>query len=147
MLRTMYGHVMRKETGIAIFLGILAGVSIGAIVLWQTKQAQQSSSQVLQGSITPTITSAGQEITPLLITTPETESIVTSDTVTLKGSAPKDSLLVIQSETGESVEKSVSGSFETEIELIEGQNTLRLTSYAGKTIDSRTVIVYFVPEQ
>ncbi len=143
----MYGHVMRKETGIAIFLGILAGVSIGAIVLWQTKQAQQSSSQILQGTVTPKISNAGQEITPLLITTPESESVVSAETITLKGSAPNDSLLVIQSETGEFVEKSTSGSFQTDVTLIEGQNTLRLTSYAGKTIDSRTVTVYYVPEQ
>lgn len=142
----MYPHVMRKETGIAIFLGILAGVGIGAIVLWQTKQSQQSSSQVLQDAAKPTRAANTQELTPLLISSPEPESVLSQNTVVLKGTAPKDSLLVIQSDTGETATKTTSASFEEEVTLIEGQNTIRFTSYNGKTIDSRSIVIYYIPE-
>ena len=146
-LRKIYTLCMKKETSIAIFLGILAGVSIGALVMWQSKQAQQNSSDVLQGSITPTISVVSQEITPLLITSPENEAISTSSTIALKGSSQVGALLVIQSETSEQVEKTKKEDFEVEIELIPGENTIRLTSYLDKTIDSRTLVVYYIPEK
>ncbi len=146
-LRKIYTLSMKKETSIAIILGILAGVSIGALVMWQSKQAQRNSSDVLQGSITPTISIVSQEITPLLFTSPDNESISESSTITLKGSVQEGALLVIQSETSEHVEKSKGKSFDVDIDLIPGENTIRLTSYKDKTIDSRTLIVHYIPEK
>lgn len=138
---------MKKETSIAIILGILAGVSIGALVMWQSKQAQRNSSDVLQGSITPTVSIVTQEIAPLLITSPENESISDSSTITLKGSAQAGALLVIQSETAEHVEKSKGKTFSVDVDLLPGENIIRLTSYKDKTIDSRTLVVHYIPEK
>ena len=137
---------MKKETGIAVFLGILAGILIAFFVISGTRREQQTPSGVIQSNITPTIVIATNEISPITIEEPKSEAIVTSADITVKGSAQEDALVVIQTAIDERVFKNKAKTFSEDVQVAPGENTIKITTYSHKNIDSKSVVIYYLPK-
>jgi len=137
---------MKKETGIAVFLGIIAGISIALFVILGARGQQKTNGTVMQSDITPTVSVVTDQVSPLTISSPSEDVIVESSTVRVKGSAQKDALVVIQSPGDEVIFKNKDTHFSEEITLVPGENIIKVTTYSLKTIDSRSVVIYFVKE-
>lgn len=137
---------MKKETGIAVFLGIVAGISIAFFVILGARGQQKTNGTVMQSDLTPTVSVVTDQVSPLTITAPSEDTVVESSTIFVKGSAQKDALVVIQSPSGEVIFKNTKTNFSEEITLVPGENIIKVTTYSVKTIDSRSVVIYFVKE-
>ena len=136
---------MKKETGIAVFLGILAGVAIAVFVIIGAQQSR-SSGDVMQGTITPTVTSVSESMSPLVISQPQNETLTSSDSIKVSGTTQKNALIVIQSPAGESVFTAKSTSFESTIELAPGENAIKVTSYTPKNVTSKSFVIYSISD-
>lgn len=137
---------MKKETGIAVFLGIIAGISIALFVILGARGQQKTNGNVMQSDITPTVSIVTGQISPLIISSPSEDVIVESSTLLVKGSAQKDALVVIQSPGDEVIFKNKNTQFSEEITLVPGENIIKVTTYSLKTIDSRSVVIYFIKD-
>lgn len=137
---------MKKETGIAVFLGIVAGISIALFVILGARGQKKTNGTVMQSDLTPTVSVVTDQVSPLTITAPSEDVVVESSTIDVKGSAQKDALVVIQSPGGEVIFKNAKTNFSEEITLVPGENIIKVTTYSLKTIDSRSVVIYFVKE-
>ena len=137
---------MKRETIVAIILGIAAGIGIGLFVIIQSREVA-SENDVILDELSPTTTIKTEEIDPLLIKSPEDESVTTSDTITLTASYTKDCLVVIQSLSEEIVfTNEDGGEFKREITLIPGENDIRVTAYSDNSVDSRTLTIFNIVE-
>lgn len=137
---------MKRETIVAIILGIAAGIGIGLFVIIQSREVA-SENDVILDELSPTTTIKTEEIDPLLIKSPEDESVTTSDTITLTASSTKNSLVVIQSLSEEIVfTNEDGGEFKREITLIPGENDIRVTAYSDNSVDSRTLTIFNIVE-
>lgn len=137
---------MKKETGIAVFLGILAGISIAIFVIFGTRGQQKTQGTLMQSDLTPTVSVVTQEVSPLTLSAPSEDAVTESSTVTVKGSAQKDALVVIQSPGDEEIFRNTEKNFAKEITLIPGENIIKVTTYSLRNIDSRSVVIYFIKE-
>lgn len=138
---------MKKETIIAITLGILAGVGIAIFTIRSTQLNKSTSDEILTDQVTPTVSIETSDIKPLLINEPDDQSVVTKSSVTVKGTAENDSLIVIQTPEYEKTLIPENNLFEDEIPLFEGENVILVTAYIDKNIDTRTLKVYYIPEE
>jgi hypothetical protein len=138
---------MKKETVIAIVLGIIAGISIAAVVILNSRHTSGTDNELVLGNPSPTVTINTSETAPLLITSPDNETTTEESSIILKGSGPKGALLVIQTPLEEYTSTIRTTTFSQEIQLMAGENVIRVTSYAKKNIDSRTLSVYSIPAQ
>ena len=135
---------MKKETVIAILLGIGAGV---LIALWVAKGAQKQNDTkelVVDEKITPSISISNSVVEPLLISEPEDGFTTDVNKITIKGKVKKGVLLIIQSPLEEFAIKPQTGEFSQEIALAEGENSVKITSYDKKNTESRSLLIYFV---
>lgn len=139
---------MRKETIIAIVMGILLGVGIGFVVLFQSQRGDKTKVIPVSGDtdnkkIVKTAVPAGQTV--LEIVTPKNKSVVSSSTITIKGKAGKDSLIVIQSPIDNTVFKTDSGTFSSEVPLALGENVISVSAYKdSSTPQEVTLQIYYV---
>lgn len=140
---------MKKESLIAVFLGIAAGIGIALWVVKGARQSNDNSKKVVDESqITPSITVSNFVTEPLLISSPEDGSVVESDTVTIKGRAPKGSLLIIQSSSDEVIVEHEEENFSEELALTAGANEIVITSYTKNTVpEIKSMIVYYPGEE
>lgn len=139
---------MKKETGIAIFFGLLAGaiIAFGLIFFNSKGGASDGTDAPDPNQITPVI-KATQQPTVLTIQSPLDKSVVDSDTIEVKGVAEKDSVVVIQSPGGEKVVQSTSGAFSATVPLRPGSNRLSIVQYKNKATDKRTLDIYYIEKE
>lgn len=137
---------MKKETGIAVFLGILAGVAIALFVIFGARSQQKTNGTIMQADVTPSVTVAANEVSPLAITQPLEDSVTESKTTIVKGSAQKGALVVIQTVGDEAIFRNTDKNFSQEVHLVPGENIIKVTTYSSKTIDSRSVTIYLIEE-
>jgi hypothetical protein len=137
---------MKKETIIAIILGIVAGISIAAVVIIQSRNSSGSNGDVILEGVSPTTIIDRNETSPLLIAEPDTEAVVETSTITLKGSGPENALIVIHTPSQEYVFKNTKTNFSQKLALMPGENAIRVTSYDKKNVDSRTLTIYSIPQ-
>ncbi len=135
---------MKKETVLAILLGIGAGVLIALWVIRGTQGKNANNQLVTDEKITPSITISNSVTEPLLISDPEDGFVSDKDTITIKGKTHTGSLVVVQTQIEEHVFKADEEEFSQEIALSEGENTIRITSYDDKNVETRSLLVYFV---
>jgi hypothetical protein len=139
---------MRKETIIAIVMGILLGVGIGFVVLFQSRKGDEAKVIPVSGDtentkIVKTARPPGQEV--LEITEPKDKTITDTNKVTIKGTASKDSLVVIQTPITNTVLKSETANFSASIPLALGENTISVSVYKDSgTPQEVTLQIYYV---
>lgn len=137
---------MKKETIVAISLGIAAGVGIALFVIISSRRANPSTADVILDSITPTVSITTQATDPLLIKQPENELVTPDESISIAGSTQPGSLVVIQTPDSEQIIRTERKEFTANVDLLPGENVIRITSYNGKNADSRTLTLYSIAE-
>lgn len=137
---------MKKETIIAVSLGIGAGILIALLVIFVSRQTN-SGNTIISEAPTPTVTLERDVVEPLTIIRPKSESIVATKQITIVGRAPKNSLLVVASTLQEEVVKTDTLSFSVNFPVAVGENIIKITSYTGTTTDTRTLKIYYVENE
>jgi len=137
---------MRKE----VILAIIGGVALGLLViggLWWTNKATTEES--LNITPTPVLEQSPTLIpTPSLsleIISPEDESIIEEEKITLEGKTAPESVVVVIYPEGENiVEADKEGNFETEITLVGGANEIKITAYdeEGNQAEKNLTLIY-----
>lgn len=141
---------MKRETLIAIGVGILFGCGVAVFVLFQTDKNEDAKvipvepAEVAQTQPKQVVTTQKQ----LTVETPFDQAVIQKKTVTIKGIAEQKSLIMIQSPTGEQVISSEDGTFSADFPLSLGENIIHISVYAGSSApQERTLRVYYVPEE
>lgn len=141
---------MRKETIIAIGMGILLGVGIGFVVLFQSRRGDEAKVIPVTGDtenkkIVKSVVPADKKI--LEIPEPKPDSIVSTNKINIKGKAEKNSLIVIQTPLSNTVFKNEQEDFSSNITLALGENTISISAYSGNSTPQEvTLKVYYVKE-
>lgn len=134
---------MKKETIIAIILGVGTGIIIAILIIINTQKNSTSTDNSYQSTtITPEITFTPKKTEPLLITSPRDGSSTTSSTVQIKGKAPKGSTIIFQSASEELAIKTKSPEWSVNFPLSLGENMIKVVQYLDKTSDTRQFKIY-----
>lgn len=133
---------MRREVLIAIVLGVGLGLAV-AFGIWRANLAlaPRNAAQTENPLPTPGI----EAFSELVLTQPETNTVVTKDSVELKGATNPGSTVAILTGSEEYVlQVDEEGSFEQEVDLAAGPNEVIVTSYdaAGNESLEKLIVVY-----
>lgn len=122
---------MKKEAIFAIIFGIILGLGITfGIYKFRQNRAPTAEEQLQQIEATPTITETANE--KLLIISPKDESIVTSTTLRISGTAEANEMIAILVNEKEYVTQADSiGAFAQNVELDQGGNVIEVTAIAA----------------
>lgn len=137
---------MKKETIVAIILGVVFGVFFSLLIINFTKKKSEINKDEILTQAKPTLVVSPIKNQSLEISDPKQEEIVTKDVIALKGKGEKNSLLIIQSPQEEKILKLENEDFSTEIKLTLGENIIKITNYQQNNIDQKTVKVYYLKE-
>ncbi|MEK7495691.1 MAG: hypothetical protein AAB603_03815 [Patescibacteria group bacterium] len=122
---------MKKETIIAIFLGLLFGGIVAVFISLKSKDIELSTNKVIAPSkekiLSPNLT--GTEIQTLELSEPADNAIFEKDIIRFKGTAVEDSLIIIQSPIKDLVVKNTQGKFDLEFPLALGENSIKIVVY------------------
>lgn len=143
---------MKKETIIAIVFGIVLGSILALFLIVKNKQSRLEKSK----SISPlekekqTSQATNGNVRQLEITEPGDKNIVYKNTVTIKGSFAKDSLIIVESPVKDVVIKNDKERFSTDFPLALGENVIRIGAYPqDKKLRSqeKEMRIYYFSEQ
>ncbi|MBI2268532.1 MAG: hypothetical protein HYU80_03795 [Candidatus Blackburnbacteria bacterium] len=138
---------MRKELLFAILIGVIIGLAI-AFGIWRANKAflpQRSKEAVQIPSISPEQQEEKIKTSQLVITAPENNLVVSTERVTVEGTAIPGSSVVITANAGELIaETQADGSFKEEIELLGGANEVKVAAYDkdGNKSEQTVTVVY-----
>lgn len=143
---------MKKETIIAVVLGIGLGVVVAVFLAFKSRQAQIQKTNPLSSelSISPTPPKTSSSVEALEISEPQNGTIVNSNTVTIKGKVAKDSLIIIQSPIKTQVIKNSPEDLNTQFPVALGDNIINIVVYpkdSQVSIKERQLEVYYLDEQ
>lgn len=81
------------------------------------------------------------------IESPLPDSIEPKSESLISGAAIPGAIIVLEGESDEAVAVATDkGAYAAKLSLGEGKNDIVVTSYAGKTVESKTLTVYYTPE-
>jgi hypothetical protein len=143
--------ILASVIGFGIGLLITGAVLIGPTALPMLKKTisniGKGSVQSLTTQVSPTPTSVAPDAHALTIDSPEDQSITNSDTLTITGKAPKDTLIVVDGNIDESVVSvSSTNTFQAEIGLKEGVNDISVTNLTKDKPTNKHFTVYYTPK-
>ena len=75
---------MKKETLIAIILGVAAGIGIALFIISTSQRSSKKNSDVLLTQVSPTVKIDNDVLSPLLIDKPENASVTSENKITIK---------------------------------------------------------------
>jgi len=122
---------MKKETIVAIILGLLLGGMVAFFLITKTSEKELEKSK----AIAPTSTLNQEKVAVvsgyqnLEISQPQDEEIVDKEMVTISGKVEKNSLIVIQSPIKEVILNADNNSFQTDFPLALGENVIKIVAY------------------
>lgn len=137
---------MKKETLIAIIFGIVFGGLFSLLIINVTKKNIPQKKEIGISPKEPTIIISPIIKQELELTTPKNEEIISKDTVTIKGKAAKDSLLIIQSPQEEKIIKLTNVNFAEEVKLNLGENIIKVTNYQKNNVEQKTLKIYYLKD-
>ena len=141
---------MNRETIFAIVFGILLGVGIGFFVLFQTNNGEQAKViPVTQESVKKQVAKAAApaQQSLLQISAPTNNTVVATKQITIKGKAPKNSLIIIQSPSGRDAFKIDKEDFSRTYSLALGENVINISAYStSSSPQESTLQVYYLAE-
>lgn len=141
---------MKKETLITTVVGIVLGFATALIILFTTteKKKVQEAKKVIQPKITTSPPPLEEEKKQsLTVSEPEDGLTTTTATIKIKGKAEKQRMIIIQSPGFEKALKNETVDFAVDVPLLLGENNIRITAYHQKTIEEKTLKVYYFNEQ
>lgn len=122
---------MKKETMVAIFLGLLFGGVVAVFISLKSKDIELAKNKVIapqkEKTISPNL--SGTEIEPFELTEPADKTIVEINSVRLKGKVAKDSLIVIQSPIKDMIVSNKQEKFDLVFPLAIGENSIKIVVY------------------
>lgn len=138
---------MKKETSIAVGMGIVFGLVFSFLVIANT-QKNQSVSQKSSTEKTRPVTTEQQTITqPITISEPNDGAIIPDASVTIKGKTDKNSFILIQTQIKDMSFTTKSESFEYSVPLSLGENVIHINAYpkgsSGK-VQEKELRVYYL---
>jgi hypothetical protein len=119
---------MKKETIIAIFFGILLGVTGALLIVAKSRQITTSRGKSLNSAITPSPIKT-KKTQSLEITSPKNKSFALTNNIVIKGKASRGSLIVVQSPIKELASKNEKENFSLEFPLALGENVISISVY------------------
>lgn len=142
---------MKKETGIAIVLGIFLGVSMAIFLVVRSRTEAINKSKTIMPSVqaTPAIIVTNTNSQTLEISEPQDGLIVKANSVKIIGKASKDALLVLQSPIKDMVVNNTKGDFSFDYPLAYGENVIRIVSYPKDRqlrVQERELRIYYLED-
>ena len=139
---------MRKE----IILAIVLGVILGVVIVFGINLANQSANNTdLPNQTTSPTTQLTPTPTPTLqITSPLNNSVSFEETITLTGKTMQNAWVALIWEDDETIIKSdETGIFEQEINLVGGENIIKVTASDGLSYQEETeiIVIYTTAER
>jgi len=122
---------MKKETIIAIVLGVVLGLGVAVGITLKTQKTQTQKIKPVTDSlpVTPT-TIVEQERSDLLeISEPQTGVIIEEKLITITGIAQKDGLMIVQSPLTSETFKTEESEFSIDFPLAAGENVILISFY------------------
>ena len=143
---------MKKETLIAVFLGIFLGVIVAGVTLVKNRRNQMRQTHTITQTlrVTPTIIVKNSQFQPLEISQPENQLITPNKAVVIKGKGKKDALIVIQSPIKQVVFVNDKEDFSYQFPLTFGENVIHISLYPKNTqdpIQEKDLKIYQLDEQ
>lgn len=136
---------MKKESSIAIFLGIILGLIFAVILIQSTKDKQKPIKKIVEKpSIKAPVKS--KNIIEFNIVSPNENFISNKENINIEGTAPEKSMLILISPKSEIAIKTTTTSFNQELKLQEGINNINLYLLSNGDITSRSLNIYYIPE-
>ncbi|MDO8741783.1 MAG: hypothetical protein Q7J11_01415 [Candidatus Roizmanbacteria bacterium] len=142
---------MKKETIVAIFLGLLFGGVVAVFISFKSKDIELAKNKVIappKEKAPPNF--IGVEPQPFELTEPADKAIVGSNTVRFKGTVAKGSLMVVQSPIKDLIVSNKQEKFDFEFPLALGENSIKIVVYP-KEKQSRPqekfIKVYFIDSE
>ncbi len=142
---------MKKEALVAIFFGILLGLTVAGVMVWRIRDVDTSGKRIQSVSPSPVIHKENKVVeNSLEISQPTTGFITNKESVIIKGKAQKGSLIVAQSPLSDKTITSQSDTFQITFPLALGENIILVAAYPkDKTLrpQQKTITVYYLDEQ
>ena len=143
---------MKKESIIAILLGVGLGLIVAVLVTIKTrhKETQKVSPISNELHVTPTVMAKLIQTSTLEISEPQMGAISATNSIIIKGHAPKNTLIIIQSPLQTITLKNDTEDFSQKFPLALGENIIIVTAYpkdqqgVGTEKDLK---VYYLDEQ
>lgn len=138
---------MKKETSIAIGMGVAFGLLFSFLVIANT-QKNQSVSQKTSSQKTRPVTTEQQTVAqPITVMEPNDGAIISEASVTIKGKTDKNSFVIVQTQTKDFSFTTKSEDFEYSVPLTLGENVIHISAYPkglnGK-IQEKELHVYYL---
>lgn len=141
---------MKKETSVAIGMGIVFGLVFSFLVIANTQKNRSVSQKTSTQKTRPVTTEQQTVATPITITEPNDNAIVAAASVTIKGKTDKNSFIIIQTQIKDTSFTTVTEGFEQTIPLALGENIIHITAYpkgsSGK-VQEKELHVYYLNNQ
>ena len=142
---------MKKETGIAIGLGIVFGLVFSFVIILNTQTNKSVSQKVQMDKSRPVTADTTQQnivVQPIDIASPSDGAIFTSATAHLTGKAEKGSFIVIQTPSKDLTLTNDTEDFPADIPLSLGENVVHVSVYTkgtGIKVQEKELRVYYLP--
>lgn len=143
---------MKKETLIAIILGLLFGGIMAVFISYKSKDIELAKNDVI-AQPTEKVSSPNSFLTNfqiLELTEPADKTIVETNTIRFKGITAKDSLIVIQSPIKDLVYNNKQEKFDLEFPLALGENSIKIVVYPKKKqlrSQEKYIKVYYIDSE
>ncbi len=142
---------MRKEIIVAIVFGVALGLTVAVFMIFNLKKAETKIGNSL-AKIGPTqaVKSMVTDLQPLEIAEPKDNAIFDGTKIKIKGKAPKEALIIIQSPIKELIFKNKNQDFEVDFPIALGENKITVAAYSAgnnSTPQVRSLNIYYLDEQ
>lgn len=147
-LQTDSASIMTKEKFILSVFALLLGIVVAVVIFYLYQSTKQIKPTQIEKITLATPTPAGIQ-TPLILSSPKDQSVVTNRSVTVSGKTDPDAKIVVLTQSREiGAVAAGDGSFSTEITLDNGQNIVEVlvVSASGKTATARRTVTYSTEE-
>lgn len=143
---------MKKETFIAIFFGVAFGAVVSIFLLMKNKEFQLTKSKTIAPTQKTNKVRSGvvANIKSLEILEPNDGAVFEFDSVKIKGTAEKDSLIIVQSPIKELAVNNTKGQFSLTFPLSLGANVINITVYSKDNQirpQEKQLNVYYLDEE
>lgn len=143
---------MKKETLVAIFLGLLFGGIVAVFISLKSKEIELSANKVIAPpkEKVSSVNSNGIEMQSLELSEPANNAIFDKNTIRFKGTAAKDSLIIIQSPIKDLTFKNTQEKFDLEFPLALGENSIKIVVYPKEKQfrpQEKFIKIYFIDSE
>ena len=144
---------MKKETLIAVILGVMFGIVVAFFMIFKTKDQQAQKVKPMTTTsmqVSPTISVKNTEYQPLALSELENGIITDKTSITIKGKTSKDALIVIQSPIKSVTFKNDKEDFSATFPLAFGENVILVSAYPKDSQGSpqeKELKIYYLDEQ